>query len=137
MAWPRQLPLPAGAESRRGPFRLSATAGARQLGSETFDLEAEGRSARDTFVWRHFTAELPEGEVTFTLAKHDRRVTHALTRKLLDRKHAGLVIFSSGSTGEPKAVLHDFISLLDKFKRPGIRKTTLSFLLFDHIGGLV
>src|SRR5262249_55089401 len=30
----------------------------------------------------------------------------------------------------------DFVALLEKFKRQGIRKTTLSFLLFDHIGGM-
>src|SRR6185295_1627560 len=67
---------------------------------------------------------------------HERTVSHALTRKLIGLGHPGLVIFSSGSTGEPKAVLHDFHALLEKFKRPGIRKTTLSFLLFDHIGGI-
>jgi long-chain acyl-CoA synthetase len=73
-------------------------------------------------------------EVAFS--RHERPITHALTKKLIARQHPGLVIFSSGSTGEPKAVLHDFVSLLDKFRRPGIKKTTLSFLLFDHIGGM-
>jgi long-chain acyl-CoA synthetase len=72
----------------------------------------------------------------YTVARHDRRVTHALTKKLIARGHPGLVIFSSGSTGDPKAVLHDFDALLGKFERPGIKKTTLAFLLFDHIGGL-
>ena len=56
-------------------------------------------------------------------------VTHALTQKLVRRRHPGLVIFSSGSTGEPKAVLHDFAALLEKFQRPGSRKRTLTFLL--------
>ena len=72
----------------------------------------------------------------WTHTRHDRVVTHALTKKLILRGHPGLVIFSSGSTGDPKAVLHDFSALLEKFRRPGIRKTTLSFLLFDHIGGM-
>lgn len=70
------------------------------------------------------------------ITPNHRTVTHALTKKLIDRGHPGLVIFSSGSTGEPKAVLHDFVALLEKFRRPGIKKTTLSFLLFDHIGGM-
>lgn len=82
-----------------------------------------------------FTFEFDE-EDAFVLTKHGRQVTHALTKKLLSLGHPGLVIFSSGSTGEPKAVLHDLVRLLDKFKRPGIKKTTLSFLLFDHIGGM-
>jgi len=66
--------------TRRGPFRVSAAAGARQLGSETFDLEAEGRGARDTFVWQSFTVELPEGEVTLTLAKHENKNAGTLAR---------------------------------------------------------
>ena len=53
------------------------------------------------------------------------------------RDSAGLILFSSGTTGEPKAALHDFSTLLNKFReysRPALR--TLAFLLFDHIGGL-
>ncbi len=72
----------------------------------------------------------------WTLARHERNVANPLTQKLIGMGHPGLVIFSSGSTGEPKAVLHDFVPLLEKFRRPGIKKTTLSFLLFDHIGGM-
>jgi len=72
----------------------------------------------------------------WTLAKHGRQISNPLTLKLIGMSHPGLVIFSSGSTGKPKAILHDFVPLLDKFRRPGIKKTTLSFLLFDHIGGM-
>jgi acyl-CoA synthetase (AMP-forming)/AMP-acid ligase II len=72
----------------------------------------------------------------WSVTRHERSVSHALTRKLIDRGHPGLVIFSSGSAGEPKAVLHDFSALLEKFRRPGPRKSTMTFLLFDHIGGM-
>ena len=82
-----------------------------------------------------FTIEFDDQD-QWTLTRHEQPVTHALMHKLIERGHPGLVIFSSGSTGEPKAVLHDFVSLLNKFQRPGIKKTTLSFLLFDHIGGM-
>jgi hypothetical protein len=68
--------------SRRGPFRVSVAAGARQLGGETFDLEFDGRNSRDTFVWQHFTAELPEGEVTLTLAKHENKNAGTLARHI-------------------------------------------------------
>jgi long-chain acyl-CoA synthetase len=73
---------------------------------------------------------------SWTVARHDREVTNELTKKLIDRGHPGLVIFSSGSTGSHKAVLHDFAALLEKFRRPRQRKCTLTFLLFDHIGGI-
>jgi long-chain acyl-CoA synthetase len=75
----------------------------------------------------------------FAFGIEGRTVKNALTRKLIARGHPGLVIFSSGSTGRPKAVLHDFAALLEKFHRPvrAVRpKSVLTFLLFDHIGGM-
>jgi long-chain acyl-CoA synthetase len=72
----------------------------------------------------------------WTVTGHDRAVTHALTTRLANTGHAGLIIFSSGSTGHHKAVLHDLDALLEKFRTPRARKTTLTFLLFDHIGGI-
>jgi acyl-CoA synthetase (AMP-forming)/AMP-acid ligase II len=64
------------------------------------------------------------------------RPTHPMLRGLLDSGAPGLVLFSSGSTGENKAVLSDFNRLLEKFKVPRQRLVTLTFLLFDHIGGV-
>lgn len=52
------------------------------------------------------------------------------------QKRAGLVLFTSGTTGAPKAILHDFSSFLARFTTPRPALKTLSFLLFDHIGGL-
>jgi acyl-coenzyme A synthetase/AMP-(fatty) acid ligase len=46
------------------------------------------------------------------------------------------VLFSSGSTGASKAAVHDFVPLLAKFTVPRHSLRTVSFLLFDHIGGL-
>ncbi|NTV99882.1 MAG: AMP-binding protein [Oscillochloris sp.] len=77
-----------------------------------------------------------DNDDTWTLTRHERQVTNTLTQKLIARRHPGLVIFSSGSTGNHKAVLHDFAALLEKFRKPRQRKCTLTFLLFDHIGGI-
>ena len=71
-----------------------------------------------------------------TVTSFDRQVTNALTQKLIARGHPGLVIFSSGSSGAHKAILHDFVGLLGKFEKPKEKKVTLTFLLFDHIGGI-
>ena len=73
---------------------------------------------------------------SWSLTVHDRPVTNSLTRSLIERGHPGLIIFSSGSTGNHKAVLHDFAALLEKFRKPRQPKVTLTFLLFDHIGGI-
>jgi len=55
---------------------------------------------------------------------------------LKKQKHPGLVLLSSGSSGRPKAAVHDFISLLEKFKTKRNSLRTINFLQFDHWGGL-
>jgi acyl-CoA synthetase (AMP-forming)/AMP-acid ligase II len=64
------------------------------------------------------------------------RAPHALVERLRRDQTAGLVLFTSGSTGDPKAALHDFSRLLEKFRTPRAPLRTLAFLLIDHIGGI-
>jgi acyl-CoA synthetase (AMP-forming)/AMP-acid ligase II len=61
---------------------------------------------------------------------------HAHYESLRERGHPGLVLFSSGTSGEPKAAVHDLVPMLAKYhiRRPAWR--TVTFLLFDHIGGI-
>ncbi|MCU0359125.1 MAG: fatty acid--CoA ligase family protein [Bacteroidia bacterium] len=55
---------------------------------------------------------------------------------ILSNSKPGLVLFTSGSSGEPKGALHDFQKLLNKFKVKRKALRTVNFLLFDHWGGL-
>ena len=70
------------------------------------------------------------------LKRLPRSQKNELLEKLRGLGHAGLVLFSTGTTGRPKAILHDLNLFLEKFETPRPTLTTLNFLLFDHIGGL-
>ena len=61
---------------------------------------------------------------------------HSMVAELRRRGHPGLVLFSSGSTGKNKASLHDFVPLLEKFRVRRHSMRSITFLLFDHIGGV-
>lgn len=63
------------------------------------------------------------------------RKGHPILQQLRDNDEPGLVLFSSGSTGKPKAITHALPQLLEKFRKPRHCYRTVTFLLFDHIGG--
>lgn len=65
---------------------------------------------------------------------HSKR--HELIEKLRALNHAGLVLFSTGTTGRPKAILHDLTLFLKRYETPRPTLRTINFLLFDHIGGI-
>jgi acyl-coenzyme A synthetase/AMP-(fatty) acid ligase len=65
-----------------------------------------------------------------------RSAGHAIYRKLREDGHPGLVLFSSGSTGKIKGAVHDLSRLLKKYARRRHDLRTITFLLFDHIGGI-
>lgn len=65
----------------------------------------------------------------------EREVEHELLQHLKRAGSPGLILFSSGSTGKSKAALHDIVPMLEKFKVPRHTLRTITFLLFDHIGG--
>ena len=83
-------------------------------------------------------------EFVFRVNNDDIITTEAVSKKtdndyykmIRRRNQPGLILFSSGTSGEPKAAVHDFLILLEKFKTKRLALRTLNFLLFDHWGGL-
>ena len=68
--------------------------------------------------------------------KDNQKIISPLLIQLHDNNRPGIVLFSSGSTGIPKASVHDANCFLKKYQVRRYSKRTLSILLFDHIGGL-
>jgi len=68
--------------------------------------------------------------------RRPRQKVHPLLELLRNKQHAGLILFSTGTTGRPKAILHDLSLFLTRFDTPRPTLRTINFLLFDHIGGI-
>jgi len=70
------------------------------------------------------------------LSQLSYNLNHEFYDNLRENNFPGLVLFTSGTSGEPKAAVHNFSKLLEKFKTPRKSLRTVNFLLFDHWGGL-
>ncbi|MES2330084.1 MAG: fatty acid--CoA ligase family protein [Bacteroidota bacterium] len=77
-----------------------------------------------------------DNEDGFNLQHIGKQSTNDLYQFIEQNGHPGLVLFSSGTSGEPKCAVHDFSRLLKKFTEQKTALRTLNFLLFDHWGGL-
>jgi acyl-CoA synthetase (AMP-forming)/AMP-acid ligase II len=75
-----------------------------------------------------------EDNISFEL--RNAQNTHEYFATLNSLCVSGLVLFTSGTSGFPKAAVHNLEKLLFKFSTPKIALRTLNFLLFDHWGGL-
>lgn len=61
---------------------------------------------------------------------------HPLIARLNGSNKSGFIIFTSGTTGKPKAVLHDLEKFQSSLKNVNKAFRTLAFLLLDHIAGI-
>lgn len=88
--------------------------------------------------------EIAQGEISFVIDKSDKvqiqklpySANHEFYQPLRSINHPGLILFSSGSTGKSKAAVHDLSGILEKFKVPRHSLRSITFLLYDHIGGV-
>ena len=87
------------------------------------------RGHRDEFLETaeaHLLFELDDNDEWTVSRLHPAEVRNTLTRELIESGNPGLVVFSSGSTGKHKAILHDVDALLEKFHVQRHRRCTLT-----------
>jgi acyl-CoA synthetase (AMP-forming)/AMP-acid ligase II len=119
------------------PVSISCLLALVELECVLVPLSRESRDQHSEFL------RIAEADFIVDIDRDDRvviqglshRNDHALLQQLRARKQAGLILFSSGSVGKPKAILHALPPILEKFRKPRHAYRTVSFLLFDHIGG--
>jgi long-chain acyl-CoA synthetase len=83
-----------------------------------------------------YLIKIDQGENAIILNSTSIGSKNSLYVSIIRSRNPGLVLFTSGSSGQPKAALHDLSKLLLKFKNKRESLLTINFLLFDHWGGL-
>lgn len=81
-----------------------------------------------------YDISLASGNLSIKSTGRDTR--HDIYDELKRRQTAGLVLFSSGSTGRSKGIVQDLTLLMKKFQTPRKPLRMLIFLQLDHIGGV-
>ncbi|MFK7803678.1 MAG: fatty acid--CoA ligase family protein [Anaerolineae bacterium] len=82
------------------------------------------------------TSQSDSKPVHIPLKQKRNQTYHPLINKLAKQQAAGFIIFSSGSSGKPKPILHSLERFLGKYSQTSKPFITLSFLLLDHIAGI-
>ncbi len=102
--------------------------------AETFDRRlSKTHETLCEFRYEVTAADETLGEFRYGGAHPER---HPLYEQLAAENHAGLVLFTSGTTGDPKAAVQDLDRLRLRYAQPREVGMMLAFMHIDHIGGI-
>lgn len=123
-------------QGRSEPELISALLALIKLQAILVPLPAASDSLLSQIAAAEFKVELLDERIDGHEARASHSSDHGLYESLRARSQPGLVLFTSGSSGEPKGAVHDLSLLLSKYKRKRHSLKTLMFLPLDHIGGI-
>ncbi|HUQ18271.1 MAG TPA: fatty acid--CoA ligase family protein [Gemmatimonadaceae bacterium] len=106
------------------------------MGAILMPLTHGTEADHEYFFESGFAQYVIRGDDRETRKKRSATESNDLIDEIRQRVHPGIIFFSSGTTGRPKAILHDFQNFVAKFATPRPSLRTLNFLLFDHAGGI-
>jgi hypothetical protein len=110
----------------RGPFHLTALSGERVRGDGIFDTAFEGHTARDKMAWRSFEADLPEGEVTLRLSKHENKNSPGISRMV------DCVLLTMDAQTKPNHLSYGAQTFVRVTLRDGYDKPAYIHIFADH-----
>jgi acyl-CoA synthetase (AMP-forming)/AMP-acid ligase II len=97
----------------------------------------------ESVIERSVIEQLSEAQWVLSFADGELQVESRTTEPsnplllgLCEAGDPGLVLFSSGSSGTPKAILHNLRVAAEKFRREGQPMVAIAFLMLDHFGGI-
>lgn len=115
-------------------FSIACTLKLLSMGNIVVPLTEDTESQHDYFLKESQAKFLIKNKTLHRVEKSEQ-ILNPHSQQLLKLKKGGIVFFSTGTTGKPKAILHS----LENFLKPySIRKKphrSIGFLVFDHIGG--
>jgi long-chain acyl-CoA synthetase len=124
-------------EAEYGLEAIAALVGAAIGGNVVVPISMAVDAHREMFLaMAEVEYRVTPGNARRPLVATAREAAHPFYRTLRQAATPGLVLFSSGTSGSPKAAVHDLGMLLQKFTVRRHAYRTLVFLQLDHIGGL-
>ena len=100
-------------------------------------IAAKNSNEIDAKLIQSYADKAINGNDLGVLSIENRKPKHDLIKAIQKKHSSGLILFSSGQTGAPKAMIYDLDNLITPFKlKKTISSKMLVFLVFDHIAGI-